>query len=375
MFAFSVFAGAIGDRLDRRSLMTAAHGANALAVGSILILLITGDIQIWHLYALGAVHGITRAFDNTSRRALMFHLVGAKGLMQAISMEHIGFSTGRIIAPIIAGFLLEVTNSAISSFVLLLGLYSISLYSVFSLQVQGFQDKKPSAPVLSSIVEGFKYAYTTPVIAAVLSVSMVMNVLFQYNIFIPVIAEDYLHVGPFLMGLLAAADGIGKVSGSIVASILAVKIKRHGRIYLLGSLGLALCLLGFAISPWYALSFFLLVGLGFSQIGFSTMQSSIILMSTPTKLHSRVLGVQQLAVGTGQLGSLELGAVVAATSVTFALAVNAAVAICLLAVIAVLMPALRRPLQRPADEPQPLIPSPIPTTDQSAISPRMPGAN
>jgi len=184
-----------------------------------------------------------------------------------------------------------------------------------------------------------------------------MNVLFQYNVFIPVVAQDYLHVGETLMGLLAAADGIGKVSGSIVASVLVGKIKRHGRIYLLGSLGLSLSLLGFALSPWYALSFFLLVALGFSQIGFSTMQSGIILMSTPTKLHGRVMGVQQLAVGTGQLGSLELGAMVALIGVPATLAVNAAVAILLLGLIAVFMPALRRPLQRLPDEPQPPVPS------------------
>ena len=359
MFSFTLIAGAIGDRRDRRHIIMAATATNVLIVGGVLLMMALGNIEPLHLFIAAAIRGASRSFDNTSRRALIFHVVGPSNLVQAISLEQIGFSMGRIVGPLAIGLLLQLTGTAISVYSLLTALYVISFISIFLVKVPPVVSPLPRGPVLKSIGEGVKYAYSSPPIAGVLTASIVMNALFQYHLFIPVIAAEHLHVGEGLMGLLAASDGIGFVIGSLLIGLLGTRIKIQGNIFLAGCLGVTLFLLGFALSPWLFLSFFLLIGMGICQAGFSTMQSGILLMTSPPRFHSRIFGAQGMAIGTGQMGNMEIGALAAAFGISLALVGNALVGMGLIVLIAVFMPAMRRPIVRKED-PADVAPQPPP---------------
>jgi MFS family permease len=353
MFALSLIAGAVGDRVDRRKVVLASLFLNVLVAAAILALLSSHLIQPWHLFAGAVLRGGSRSFENTSRRALTFHVVGPKNLIQALSLDNIGFSIGRIIGPLTIGVLLQVTNTAVSAYSALTLLHLTSLTLVLFLKLNEAPSTLPKRPVIASITEGLKFAFSTPAIAAVLVVTVPMNVIFQYQILVPVVAQEHLHVGPGLMGLLASADGLGTILGGLAFGAYGGRIKRHGLLFLFGSIGVCAFLLGFALSPFFALSFAFLFSLGFTQVGFSTMQSGIMLMASPQGMHSRVLGAQQLAVGMGNnLGGLEIGALAGALGVTTALAVNAAAVFGLLVLIGLLMPVLRRPLTRIDDLPE-----------------------
>ena len=157
------------------------------------------------------------------------------------------------------------------------------------------------------------------------------------------------------MGLLAAGDGIGFVIGSLLIGLMGNRIKISGKIFLGGCLGVAIFLLAFALSPWFLLSLFILIVLGICQSGFSTMQAGILLASSPTSFHSRVFGAQGMAVSSGQMGNVEMGALAALFGISASVAINAGVGLVLLILVAIFMPALRRPIVRqdePPDEPQ-----------------------
>ncbi len=359
MFSFTLLAGAIGDRKDRRHIIMASNTINVITAVAVLVMLILGNLEPYYLFIVAAVRGASRSFDNTSRRALIFHVVGPGNLVQAISLEQIGFSIGRIAGPLAIGALLQITGTAVSVYSLLAGFYLIALTSILLAKVEPMSSSLPRRPVLRSIGEGLKYAYSTPAIAGVLTATVVMNAMFQYHLFIPVIAQEHLGVGPGLMGLLAAADGIGFVVGSLIIGLLGSRVKIHGKVFLTGCLGVTILLLGFALSPWFLLSLLLLITIGVFQVGFATMQSGILLTSTPSSLHSRVFGAQGMAVGAGQMGNVEIGALAAVLSIGTALAINAGVGIVLLILIAIIMPALRGPIERVDDPPD--IPPPPPS--------------
>ena len=362
MFAFTLLAGAIGDRKDRRHIIMASNLVSLAVVASVLVILLIGSVDPYFLFIAAAIRGACRAFDNTSRRALMFHVVGQDNLVQAISLEQLGFSAGRIVGPLVIGVLLLISGSAISVYALLTGLYLFGFVCIFLLKTPPVVTSLARRPFIKSIGEGLKYAYSTPAIAGVLTASVVMNVLFQYHLFIPVIAADHLHVGPGLMGLLAAADGIGFVFGSLLMGLLGSRIRISGRIFLGGCLGVSVFLLAFALSPWFFLSFLILIAMGVFQSGFSTMQSGILLTSSPTSFHSRVFGAQGLAISTGQMGNVEIGALASIFGMSVALTANAIGGFILLLLIVIFMPALRRPIERveesPDDAPSPTTPSP-----------------
>ena len=367
MFSFTLIGGAIGDRQDRRHIIMASNLVTLAVVSTVLAVLVFGSIEPFILFIAAAVRGACRAFDNTSRRALMFHVVGQGNLVQAISMEQLGFSAGRIIGPLVIGILLQLTGTAISAYALLTGLYLTGFLCIFFLKIPPVIAPSARRSVLRSIGEGMKYAYTTPAIAATLTASVVMNVMFQYHLFIPVIADEHLHVGPGLMGLLAAADGIGFVIGSLLIGLLGSRIRISGRIFLGGCIGVSIFLLAFALSPWFLLSFLILIFLGTFQSGFSTMQSGILLTTSPTRMHSRVFGAQGMAVSSGQLGNVEIGALASILGMSAAIAVNAVGGLVLLLLVAIFMPALRRPIVRVEDTPEEPPEPPPPKPEQPGV--------
>ena len=297
----------------------------------------------------------------------MFHVVGQGNLVLAISLEQLGFSAGRIVGPLVIGILLQFTNTAVSVYALLTGLYLIGFLCIFLLKTPPVTTPLARRPVLRSIGEGLKYAYTTPAIAGALTASVVMNVMFQYHLFIPVIADEHLNVGPGLMGLLAASDGIGFVIGSLLIGLLGSRIRISGRIFLGGCIGVSIFLLAFALSPWFLLSFLILILVGIFQSGFSTMQSGILLTSSPTNFHSRVFGAQGMAVSSGQMGNVEIGALASILGISAAIAINAAAGFVLLLLVAIFMPALRRPIVRVEDTPEDTPEPPPPKPSESGV--------
>ena len=167
---------------------------------------------------------------------MLFEVVGKRKLVEAISLEHIGFSSGLIVGPLLVGTLIEITNSATAVYAMLCAFYALNGVSAYLLKVDGKSNSRSTQKIFQSIKDGITHAYNSQAIRATLTATIIMNVLFQYQLYIPIIAEDHLNVGPGLMGLLASADGIGKISGSFMMGFLGYKIKRHGRIFWLGSL-------------------------------------------------------------------------------------------------------------------------------------------
>lgn len=346
MFSMSLAAGAMGDKFNRTRIIQIVQVAQLGLDFSILVLLLSGNIQPWHLYAVAGVRGGARSFDHTSCRSLMFDVVGPKYLVQAASLSTMTYSSGKILGPLLMGILLQITGSPISAYIALALIHFAALISALSVRGKFMHQILPNRPVIGAINEGLRFVFKSQPILAVLLTSIFMNVVFQYTVFIPVVAEDYLHVGPGLMGLLGAADGVGTVLGAIVIGTMATRFSRHGQVFLLGSAGVAMFLLLFALSPWYVLALLFLFLLGMFQVGFATMQSGILMMASPPTYHSRVFGVQQLAIGVGHFGVLEIGALSTVFSLPIALGANAILALIFLATIPLIFPALLRPIKR-----------------------------
>jgi predicted MFS family arabinose efflux permease len=179
---------------------------------------------------------------------------------------------------------------------------------------------------------------TNRLLLATICITVAMNMLlFPYVQMVPIIARDVLRVDPFLMGLLQAAEGCGALVGAIWIAAT-VSIHHHGRIFIGGSLLALLTLLGFSMSPWYIVSFPMLLFLGFGTAGFGAMQSTLTVLAAQPDMRGRALGVVSLAIGTGPLGSLLMGAMASAVHPVFAIRMNALLGIIALAGIALALP-------------------------------------
>ena len=158
-----------------------------------------------------------------------------------------------------------------------------------------------------------------------------------------------MHVGAGLTGVLISAQAIG----SFVAALMIASrqnIRFHGRIFVVGISLQLLSLFLFALSPWYAVSFVLLILLGFGSAGFSTMQSTIILISSSPAMRGSTLGVLGQCIGVAALGGLAVGAMADFFSAQIAVGISALMGIALLIPVLVFTPLARRPVTSPEQD-------------------------
>ena len=343
--ALALFAGLLADRLDRRRILIWAHATYFALATVILLLLITGSIQPWHVFIVVLVQGAARVTDDPARRTAIFDLAGPERIISAMSLETMTNNWGRILGPLAGGILIAgVGFTGAYAFIVAIDLVALSLIIRVQLPHQA-QAIGSDRSMVRDIREGLEHSVKNRMVLGVLSMSLIVNALvFPIQYFIPVIASDLLLVGPVLGGLLGSAEGIGTLIG---ASVIGLKrdIRRHGRLFCAGALTVASAVALMAWSPWFALSFGLLLFGGFGQAGFSTMQSTILLLETRPEMRGRVMGAQGTVNGLGHLiGGSEIGAIASTLGIGLAIGINAGAGLVLILMVIVLTPLIRQPV-------------------------------
>jgi len=351
----SMFSGYIADRFPRGRILLAGQTINVLTTATLLTV-IAYDFDLirpWHVFGAVFIQGLTKAIEDPSRRTAIFDIVGQRRLVNALSLDVISHNLGKMAGPIMGGILLD-TAGFTGAYSFLLSVHICNLALMTRLRIPNYQGPAQIEPVLRSLKVAVSFAWRSPVLVGLFYITIVMNALaFPFQQFIPAIGRDTLGVGVVLVGLLVAADGFGQLAG---AGIMAISrdLRYHGRVFVLGSLGVLLIGVIFVWSPWYALTFGLLTMSGIAQSGFSTMQSAVTMLATPHDMRGRMMGLLSVCIGAGTpLGALEMGAVAAAVSIQWAIALNAFAGLLLLLPAIAFTPLSWKPLSQAESEPAP----------------------
>ncbi len=362
--ALSLFAGLLADRLDRRRILVGVYFAYLGIAATLLLLLMSNAIQPWQEFSIILLQGIVKVLDDPTRRTALFDLAGEERIAHAMSLETLTNNGGKILGPL-AGGLLIAGFGFIGAYAVLVALDLASLVLIIRLRLppQKLSRIKEIA-VWSGLREGIGHSLSNRMVLGVLSVSLVMNALvlpIQY--FIPVIATNLLLVGPALGGLLGSAEGIGTFIGALVIATKR-RFTYHGRLFVGGALIVALGVTLVAWSPWFLVSCALLFLAGIGQAGFSTMQSTILLLSSPPAMRGRIMGSQGLVNGLGHLmGGPEIGAVASAFGISIAIGLNAGVGLLLILPVILLTPLVWRPVETYSEQEPTREAAPVPETN------------
>jgi MFS family permease len=342
LLAFGLFAGLIADRTNRWAVMLCTQAVNAVVTGVLVVLLLSTAIQSWHVLCVAFILGCGTILDMPSRRSLIYDLVGPQQVVSAMSLETVNNTGGKFLGPLIGGLMIEITGFA-GVYLLLMAIYLLALGFILQVKISLPAPPGTAQPIWQSLMSGLQYSLQNRVVLGVLCITVIMNALaFSYAQILPVVARDHLQVGPGLMGLLASADGLGTLIGALLLTAFG-NLTLQGRIFALGALLELISLMGFAASPWYALSCLLLFGVGLGNAGFSTMQSTIILLSAAPGMRGRAVGVLGLCIGSTPLGLLELGALAVLVGAPAAIGINAAIGLALWLPVMAYTPLLSRP--------------------------------
>ncbi|MEK7806825.1 MAG: MFS transporter [Chloroflexota bacterium] len=344
---FSLFTGFVAERVSRHLILIVAQAVNVLAASALLFLIAADLIEPWHVFVIVFAQGVGRAFEDPARRTGLLDIVGESRLVNAMSLDVISNTAGKMAGPLLGGILLDTVDFS-GAYVLLVAVHVVNLLMLL-VWVKIPPAERPSAgePMWRSLGLAIQFALHSPTLRGLLYVTIVMNAMaFPVRQFIPAIGRDQLEVSATLVGLLLAAESVGQLAGA-AAMALTRNLQYLGRLYVIGSLVVLSTAALFTWSPWYALAFILLAIGGIGQAGFSTMQSTITLLASPREMRGRMMGLLSVCIGAGTpLGTLEMGAL-ATLSTQWSITGNALLGLLLLLPILGLGPLARRPLTQP----------------------------
>ena len=347
----TLFAGLIADRLDRQRILVIAYIAYFGITTIILALLVTDAILPWHVFLAILFRGSAKALDDPSRRTAIFDLAGQERIANAMSLETMTHTGGRILGPLTGGLLIAWAGFT-GAYAAIVALDLAALLFILPLRLP---HQPPGTgtqtPLWQSLREGIGHSLANRMLLGVLAVSLVANALvFPIEFFIPVIASQLLSVGPILGGILGSAASIGTLLGALTIAMTR-NVWHHGQLFVAGILMLPVALMFVAWSPWFAVSFtFLLLG-GVGEAGFSTMQGTILLLASAPEMRGRTMGAMGMVIGAGNLvGGLEIGAIASAFGMALAIGVNAGAGILLILLLTVLTPLVRQSVGTISDE-------------------------
>lgn len=305
----SLFGGLIADRFPKRSLLLVTQVVGLLQAAVFALLIATGLIQIWHIYVLAVLQGITNAIDNPVRQAIAVEVVGKEDLVNAVGLNSVQFNMARIVGPAVAGLLIGKFGTAPALFINAASFIAAIVGLILMHQSEFHNVPRPliGRPV-QQLREGLAYAWHTPVVLlALLVVAFIGTFGYNFNTVLPLLAKFVLNTNAEGFGTMTAAFGIGSLFGALRTAVSSgVSIRR----LLLASFSFSVILALLAITPSFLIALPLLVALGYAGVSFGTTANSLVQLNVPDELRGRVMSLYVLLfIGTTPLGSFLIGSI------------------------------------------------------------------
>lgn len=268
------------------------------------------NIIEWSIYGLVFCTGAVRAFTGSAFNAFLAQLVPQESLVKAISVNSMVWLIAAVAGPAIAGVLMGYTNITIA-FIPVCALVGIAFIL--------FQKVKPkpvswqgSSKTWEGVKEGLRFVFHNKALLGAMSLDM-FAVLFGGAVaLLPAFATDILHVGPIGLGWLVAATYLGNFLAIAWLTTHPLK-KKQGQTLLYVVAGFGVCILIFALSQNFWLSFAALLVSGLFDGVSVIIRGTVLQIFVPDEMRGRVSSVNSIFINSSnELGQFESG--VAATA-------------------------------------------------------------
>jgi MFS family permease len=336
-------AGAITDRMSRRTLLLLTQAVMTVQAFVMAFLAAIGALRVWHIAVLGAVLGLANSFDAPARLALTVDMVeDRRDLTNAVALNSSLFNMARIVGPAVGGFLLAGLGAAwcfalngLSFLAVLIALWRMRFPKV----VRAHQPE----PLGRQIKAGLSYVAQHGTVRTMIGLVAVSSLFgFGYTTLMPAYAADVLHVGEAGLGTLNAVVGIGALLGSLMVASMG-SFRRKGLILLAGSVLFPTAILVFALSRSFALSTVTLALLGFAFVTQTSMAQTLVQCIVPDALRGRVMSVFSYSFfGTAPFASLFAGAVAQAWGIPAGIGIGGGITLAFALLVLFAVPSLLR---------------------------------
>ncbi len=303
----SLFAGVVTDRFPKYRLLLVTQSASLLQAALFGTLVVTGMVQLWHIYLLAVFQGVVTAIDNPTRQAFVPQLIGRERLANAVALNSLLFNGARTVGAALAGALIAQTGFAAALFINAAS-YTAVITELLRMDTRAFRPSPVALgdSIFRQLLEGLRYVRRTPdVLTVLLVVAAVGTFGYNFSVVLPLLAGFVLRTGAAGFGGLSAFLGAGSLVGALLLAF--AKPPTFQRLFA-GSVCFGLLLGAVALSRTFAVSAVLLVALGLTGIVFATTANTLLQLAVPDALRGRVMSLYVLLfIGSTPVGSLFIG--------------------------------------------------------------------
>lgn len=287
MLLLAPIGGAISDRFAKRRVMLITQTVMALTAVAMAVMVLTGVMQLWHMFVLAFLQGCAAAIDAPARQSFVSEMVPPSNLANAVGLNSASFHLGRLIGPAIAGVLIATLGSGVT-----LAVNSATFLAVMVALVMmnaGELTPSPRARGKGKIREGIAYVRHRPDILLIMAVVFVHGTFgMNFQLFNILMATNVFEVGAREFGLLGSVMAIGSLAGALWAARRERPRLRH----LLVAMGaFSLCGAGLALAPTFEIYAILLVPAGLTALTVMVTANSMVQLSVDPQVRGRVMAL------------------------------------------------------------------------------------
>jgi MFS family permease len=329
----SVFMGVLADRLVKRHLLMVTQivqGCLALVLG---VLVWRGQAAYWHVATMAVMWGVMSAIDQPTRLSFVMELVGRGSVASAVGLNSASFNGARIIGPAVGGLLIARVGLS-AGFLLNALAFGVAVLNLRRVPARPPRPRPAASTFAAELGEGLTYALRTPGVRLVLALQVVVSFcVFNFTVYVPLLATTVLGLGSEGFGLLMTALGVGALTAGLSIGALGSRGPRPRGIALALALSCG-CLLGLSVARHVGLAAILLALTGFSGTIVTAGCTSFLQLTVPDALRGRVLSVYAvLSGGVFPIGAFWVGSVAQGWGVSTAFAINGTLGLVALGVL------------------------------------------
>jgi MFS family permease len=308
MLILGLIGGVAADRFNRRKLLMIIQIWTLLMHVIMAALLLSGSIELWHVYVLAFGLGSGMAMNQPVRTSIIPNLVDKKDMFNAMTLNSIAINATRMGGPALIAILIAATDVG-WAYVWAAGASAVVILTTMKIDIPEISSKLAKGNPFGQLIEGFVYIGRHRDILALVLIGLgPLSIGFSHQVLLPQLVEQEFGKGIALLGLLTSVGAIGGLSaGLFIAS--RKEMPHKGRLMLFAATSYGLALLGFAGASYLWMVFPLIIWIGASQTLFRAGNSVTLMELAPDRLRGRIISATLLDTALSPIAGIAAGIV------------------------------------------------------------------
>jgi MFS family permease len=298
--------GHAADRFDRRKLLMLCYAGFGVCSALLLAVSLSHYHSVGPIYGVLVLLGVVRSLNGPVSRALLPQLVAEEHFQNAVAWHSSIFQVGTILGPSLGGLIYAIFRGPSSVYAIALACYVLAIACTLRIHFQA--KARTREPInLKTVLAGIAYIWKQKVVFGSISLDLFAVLLGGAVALLPVYAREILHTGPWGLGILRSAPGVGAGAMAILLAYRPLR-GRVGATMLWCVTAFGIFTIVFGVSRSLIVSLIALVLVGASDMVSVVIRVTLVQTATPDQMRGRVNAVDMIFIGaSNELGQFESG--------------------------------------------------------------------